>query len=100
MKSVLTSDRQSAVAELVEKSGIDASVFAGHLAGCMTLTSSEKINDYLYSISGSADLNTRDLIYLATAGTKNEYNAVLERVVNKLPLTQGEKNEYLNRLRK
>lgn len=100
LKSVLTSDRQSAVAELVEKSGMDASVFAGHLAGCMTLTSSEKINDYLYSISGSADLNTRDLIYLATAGTKNEYNAVLERVVNKLPLTQGEKNEYLNRLRK
>lgn len=100
LKSVLTSDRQSAVAELVEKSGMDASVFAGHLAGCMTLTSSEKINDYLYSISGSADLNTRDLIYLATAGTKNEYNALLERVVNKLPLTQGEKNEYLNRLRK
>lgn len=100
LKGTLTSEKQSTVAEIVEKCGMNAKKFSGYLSECVTLTSSKKINNYLYSISGSADLNTRDLLYLATANSKNEYNVVLDRVINKLKLTEGEKREYVRRLKK
>lgn len=98
LKGTLTSEKQSTVAEIVEKCGMNAKKFSGYLSECVTLTSSKKINNYLYSISGSADLNTRDLLYLATANSKNEYNVVLNRVINKLKLTEGERREYIRRL--
>ena len=98
LKGTLTSEKQSTVAEIAEKCGMNAKKFSGYLSECVTLTSSKKINNYLYSISGSADLNTRDLLYLATANSKNEYNVVLNRVINKLKLTEGEKREYVRRL--